>query len=446
MPGPTPDPVASDEKLPAEADVVVIGGGIAGVCTALTLAERGVSVALCEKGEVGAEQSSRNWGWVRKMGRDPRELPLAIEALRQWNGMDARVGARTGFRVGGIAYLCDDEAAVAQREVWLEHARPFQLDTRIISSAEVAKLMPGTGRKYAGALYTASDGQAEPQQAAPAIANAARRAGASVFTNCAVRGIETNGGRVAAAVTERGRIRCQAVVLAGGAWSRLFAGSLGIELPQLKMLSSVMRTAPLPAGEAAPETAALGHGFALRRRDDGGFTLTHGRFGFHDLVPDSFRLFFDFQAAWKLERKDVHLRFGKRFFEEARLPGKWALDQPSPFEHNRILDPEPYHPILDAASRNLQQELPAIGRLPVVQRWAGLIDVTPDAVPVISHVDALPGLVIATGFSGHGFGIGPGAGRLAADLATGNTPVVDPLPFRLARFAERPRPKPHGAV
>ncbi len=446
MPGPTPDPVASDETLPAAADVVVIGGGIAGTCTALTLAERGVSVVLCEKGEIGAEQSSRNWGWVRKMGRDPRELPLAIEALRQWNGMDQRVAAATGFRVGGIAYLCDDEAAVAKRETWLERARPYQLDTRIIGPDEVAKLMPGTGRRYAGALYTASDGQAEPQKAAPAIARAARRAGAAVFTRCAVRGIETNAGRVAAAVTERGRIRCQSVVLAGGAWSRLFAGSLGIELPQLKMLSSVMRTAPLPAGEVAPDIAALGHGYALRRRDDGGYTLTHGRFGFHDLVPDSFRLFFDFQAAWKLERRDVHVRLGRRFLEEARLPRRWALDAPSPFEHRRILDPEPYHPILDTASRNLQQELPAIGRLKVVQRWAGLIDVTPDAVPVISPVDALPGMVIATGFSGHGFGIGPGAGRLAADLATGAAPVVDPTPFRLARFAERPRPKPYGAV
>ena len=446
MPGPTPDPVVSDEHLPAETDVVVIGGGIAGVCTALTLAERGVAVVLCEKGEIGAEQSSRNWGWVRKMGRDPRELPLAIEALRQWNGMDQRVGAATGFRVGGIAYLCEDEAAIAQRETWLEHSRLFQLDTRIIGAAEVAKLMPGSTRRYAGALYTASDGQAEPEKAAPAIANAARRAGAAVFTRCAVRGIETQAGRVAAAVTERGRIRCQGVVLAGGAWSRLFAGSLGIELPQLKMLSSVMRTAPLPAGEAAPETAALGHGFALRKRDDGGYTLTHGRLGFHDLVPDSFRLFFDFLPAWRAERSAVRLRFGRRFFEEARLPRRWALDRPSPFEVRRILDPEPYQPILDLASRNLRQEMPAIGRLPIVQRWAGLIDVTPDAVPVISPVEALPGMVIATGFSGHGFGIGPGAGRLAADLVTGTSPVVDPEPYRLARFSDGSRPQPQRAL
>lgn len=444
MPGPTPVAVASDEKLPEEVDVVVIGGGIAGVSTALTLAERGVSVALCEKGEIGAEQSSRNWGWVRKMGRDPREIPLAIEALRQWNGMDSRLGASTGFRVGGIAYLCEDEAALARRSKWLDAARPYQLDTRLISGEEAAKLLPGATRRYAGALYTASDGQAEPQKAAPAMAEGARRHGAHVFTRCAVRGIETKAGRVAAVVTEKGRIRCQGVVLAGGAWSRLFLGSLGVALPQLKMLSSVMRTAP--GGPELPNGAALGGEYAFRRREDGGYTLANGRAGVHQLVPDSFRLFFDFQAAWKLERKDVRLSFGQRFFEEARLPRRWALDAPSPFEHRRILDPTPSPGILQDASNSLAQALPAMARLDIVQRWAGLIDVTPDAVPVISPVAALPGLVVATGFSGHGFGIGPGAGRLAADLVTDATPVVDPTAFRLSRFAEQPRPKPYGAV
>jgi glycine/D-amino acid oxidase-like deaminating enzyme len=79
---------------------------------------------------------------------------------------------------------------------------------------------------------------------------------------------------------------------------------------------------------------------------------------------------------------------------------------------------------------------PAAADMRIVQHWAGLIDVTPDAVPVISAVDNIPGLVIATGFSGHGFGIGPGAGRLAADLAVGGAPVVDPAPFRFSRFSD----------
>src|SRR6478609_3672332 len=99
---PRVDPVLTTSELPAKADVVVIGGGIVGASIALFLAERGVSVVLCEKGEIAGEQSSRNWGWCRKMGRDPREVPLATEALRLWNGMNQMIGAESGFRRSGI--------------------------------------------------------------------------------------------------------------------------------------------------------------------------------------------------------------------------------------------------------------------------------------------------------------------------------------------------------
>src|SRR5438552_18417919 len=98
---PRVDPVPSDEKLPAQADVVIVGGGIIGTSTALFLAQKGVSAVLCEKGHIAGEQSSRNWGWCRKMVRDPRELPLVIESLRLWEGRSQRVGAGTAFRTGG---------------------------------------------------------------------------------------------------------------------------------------------------------------------------------------------------------------------------------------------------------------------------------------------------------------------------------------------------------
>src|SRR5580704_4826788 len=250
---PRVDPVASDEMVPPRADVVVIGGGIIGASTALFLAQKGISVALCEKGHIAGEQSSRNWGWCRKMVRDPRELPLVIESLRLWEGMNQTVEAETGFRNCGIMYLAETPAALARLEGWLDHSRDYQLDTTVIDGAEVTKLLPGLAKPWAGALYTPSDGKAEPQKAAPAIAEAARRHGAAVLTQCAVRGIETAAGRVAGVVTEKGRIACQSVVLAGGAWSRLFCGNLGIELPQLKVLGSVMRTERLDGG---PEISA----------------------------------------------------------------------------------------------------------------------------------------------------------------------------------------------
>ncbi len=105
---PRVDPVVSDSEVPARTGVVVIGGGIIGTCTAFFLARKGVPVVLCEKGHIAGEQSSRNWGWCRKMGRDPREIPLAIEALRLWPEMNALTEAETGFRQCGIVYLVQD--------------------------------------------------------------------------------------------------------------------------------------------------------------------------------------------------------------------------------------------------------------------------------------------------------------------------------------------------
>src|SRR5438445_13545488 len=150
---PRVDPVLSDPSLPARADVAIVGGGIIGASTALFLAQKGVSTVLCEKGHIAGEQSSRNWGWCRKMGRDPRELPLIIESLRLWQGMNTLVEAETGFRQAGIIYLAETQTELGQLEAWLEHARQYQLDTRIISRSEPGELMPGLTGAWAGALY-----------------------------------------------------------------------------------------------------------------------------------------------------------------------------------------------------------------------------------------------------------------------------------------------------
>ena len=433
--GPVLDPVSPDPVMPQRVDVVVIGGGIVGSCTALFLARRGLSVALCEKGEIGGEQSSRNWGWCRTIGRDLREVPLALEALRLWPGMNALVEAETGFRAAGIAYLCDDAAELARYADWVrcaeDHCRDYQKVARILPSNALDQVAPGSTRHHAGALHAPADGYAEPQKAAPAIANAARRGGAKVLTHCAVRGLDLAAGRLAGVVTEKGRIACSAVVLAGGAWSRLFASTFGLDLPQLKVLSSVLRTDPVAGG---PVGALWESHFGLRKRLDGGCTVASGHSTRVDIVPDSFRFFGKFLPALGHEWRSLRLRLGPRFAEEWRWERELGLDRETVFERVRVLDPAPEAALTEKALAAVKAVFPALQGATVAQHWAGLIDVTPDAVPVISPVDSLPGAFIATGFSGHGFGIGPGAGRLVAELVAGDKPVVDPTPFRLSRF------------
>ena len=433
MPGPPPAPVHGDEALPARVDVVVIGGGIIGASTALELAERGVGVALCEKGGVGHEQSSRNWGWVRISRRDPREVALMAESLRLWRGMDERLGRATGYRPAGIAFLCEDEESFEDHDRWRRHLEPFQIESRMVEGDALGEILP-TGRPRArGALVTPADGRAEPQLAAPAIAEAARERGATLHTGCAVRAVETAGGRVCGVVTERGPIACSAVVLAGGAWSSLFCANAGIDLPQLRVVNHVLRTAPVEGG---PEMAVWSKDFAIRKRLDGGHTIARGWANTVDIVPDTFRHAWRFRHAYRMERRGLHLRLGGRFVEEARRPRRWRADEASPFERVRVLDPAPSPRMTRGALESAAEAFPALSGARIEQAWAGCIDVTPDAVPVISAVDALPGLHIATGFSGHGFGIGPAAGRLMADLVAGGAPCVDPHPFRFSRFTD----------
>ena len=160
--GPELIAVETDTTLPPRADVVIIGGGIAGVSTLLALAEQGVSAVLVEKGRLAGEQSSRNWGFCRTQGRDLAEVPLAIESLRQWDRMAQRVGGEVGFTRAGACYLCETPREVAAYEAWLDEAREWQVRSRMLGPDEVDHVLPGSSRRWAGALYTATT--AEPNR------------------------------------------------------------------------------------------------------------------------------------------------------------------------------------------------------------------------------------------------------------------------------------------
>ena len=151
-------------------------------------------------------------------------------------------------------------------------------------------------------------------------------------------------------------------------------------------------------------------------------------------------------STFRYERRNVKLEFDSAFFKALFTPNRWALDKPSPFEAVRVLDPEPDRKLLDFALGNLKAAYPALSGVGIAETWAGMIDMTPDAIPVISPVESLPGFFLATGFSGHGFGIGPAAGRLAAELVAGDTPIVDPRAFRYSRMIDGSKLAPASRI
>ncbi len=434
---------AAGNAIPRSVDAVIIGGGIVGCSAAYFLARQGVSVALFEKGRIAGEQSGRNWGWVRQQGRSPIELPLMIRSLRGWQELPGELGEDLGFRQGGSLYLAENPAQLAELGEWLAVARAHDLDTRLLSGRELGTVLKCDGRNWAGAMYTASDARAEPSRAAPAIARGARRSGAHIVSRCAVRGIERAAGRVQAVLTEHGVVAAPVVVCAGGAWTSLFCGSLGITVPQLTVLGTVARTAPatrLLDGEAwSPR-------IAIRRRADGGYTVAHGSSYTHSLTPATFRFAAKFLPALRQGYKSLRLQFGREFFKAMAELNHWDLDAPSPFERERVLNPAPEPRVLRQMRDALKRWFPEIGDAPFLESWGGMIETSPDVLPIISGVGGFEGFFIATGFSGHGFGIGPGAGKLIADMVRGVADPVELAAFRLTRFFDGSPIRPGPAL
>lgn len=424
-------PVQTSPDPPAATTVAVIGAGIIGLTAALTLAERGIPVVVLEKGRVAGEQSSRNLGWIRKMGRAKADVPLSLASDRLWGEMPVRVGADVGYRQAGIMYIVRSESELAKHRDWLASVRDLSVDSRLLTPADIDHLVPGGIGNWAGGIYTPSDGRAEPALASSAIARAFMAKGGVIVENCAVRTLSMSAGRVSGVITERGEIRCDQVLLAGGLWSRRFLGNLGVPLLTLPILASVARTAPM---EGPTEITVGAPDFSFRKRQDGGYTIGHRGAMYAPLTVDHLRIGARYLSTLRTQWTNVRLSFGKEFLRDLALRRHWGAAGPSPFERVRTMDPPVDAGLNVEALHNISNAWPVFKNAVIKQHWAGMIDVTPDSLPVISPVTKIPGLTLATGFSGHGFGTSPAAGQLAADLVSGAAPIVDPAPYRLERM------------
>jgi glycine/D-amino acid oxidase-like deaminating enzyme len=417
-------------QQPASTGVVIIGGGVAGVSAALFLAEAGIATVLCEKGRIAGEQSSRNWGWIRKQGRAFEELPLMIESAVLWERIASEVDEDIGFRKGGSTYLASNEAELEERARWLEQAKGFDVDSQLLDSQQTDKLLDQVDKRFAGALHTPSDAYAEPALAVPAIARLVTNKGGTILENTAVRTLIREAGRVCGVVTEHGPIRADGVILAGGIWSRSLLENEGSSFPQLAIRSSALRTTAAPL---IASTTFGAPGASIRRRLDGGYTIGRTGAAAFDITPASLRHFGAFLPTVKKRWGILKLSLGPSFFGALGYH-RWNADQASPFEGVRTMDPRPDPRLLDEVMKSAQELYPQLSQSRPAQTWAGMIDVMPDEVCTVGELPELPGLVLATGLSGHGFGLGPAVGMLAAQLVSGETPLVDPDRISPVRF------------
>jgi glycine/D-amino acid oxidase-like deaminating enzyme len=404
-------------------DVVVIGGGIVGAASAYWLARGGASVALLEKGDIAGEQSGRNWGFVRQQGRDPAELPLMIASNRLWQQLPEELGVDVEWTQGGNLALTDDDATLERYRQWLEVAHNFDLDTQLVGDAQIRKLLPGVDRTWKGGLYTASDGHVNPVIATVAFADAAQKLGAQLIEGCTARSIEVAGNHVVGVETRAGRIDAPAIVCAAGIWSRQLLMTANVRLPQGIVKGTVAATSPVAA---LTSTGVWAKELAFRQTRSGSLVFAAGAVGEIDASMNSLGDLVSFLPTYLKNRQSF----------EVRLGGIRGLRRRAAMRAYRSDEPAPNQKAVTRGLAALESWFPGLRPLKVQWSWAGYIDGTPDSLPVIDALTNPNGLVVATGLSGHGLGLGPVIGQAVADLVLRGETKFDLRPNRLSRFTD----------
>ena len=372
-------------------DVVVIGGGISGAAAAYELARAGVSVTLVEKGELASMASGWTLAGVRQSGRDPAELPLARAAVGRWETLAEELEADTGYRQDGNLRLARTPQEVEIIAAMAEEQAALGLDISFLpDNAAIREVAPALSEKVLAASYCPKDGHADPIATVHAFAAAAERHGAKILTQTQVTNIRIAGGRVQGVETTTGPLAAGVVAIAGGVYTDRLCTMAGLKLPLVATHVAVVQTIPLPP-LLRQVLGVANADFAGRQEIDGRLRMTSA----------------------------------------SRDPWQW------PANELKADDVLPCAQDVAAIVERVSEVLPVFNAARIAQVWGGLIAMTPDALPVIERSPAVDGLVIAGGFSGHGFCLGPITGQLICELATGRETSLPLQAFRLERFAEK---------
>lgn len=370
-------------------DVLIIGGGLMGVCTAFFLRQRGVSVTVLERGLVGQQASGTNFGNVRRQARHLPQLPLANRAHAVWGRLPELIGEDIEFLRSGHIRVAYIPAQVAAMEKYAQDAREYGLDLEMISGRRMRERYPFLGREVLAASLSPDDGHANPRLAAPAFARAAIRAGAQVVENTEVTEIAKDGADFRALCSDGREFRAPAMLVASGAWGDAMSAQFGEPVPMVARGPQMGVTEPVPyriGPSVGVATQELHEMLYFRQVKRGNIVFGGCGRGPADTLT---------RRAYVLPEHTL-----TQFTQLARLA-------------------------------------PAVARLNIIRVWSGIEGYMDDHLPVMGPSARVSGLHYAFGFSGHGFQLGPGVGEVMAELiATGatSTPIA---PFHIGRFARQ---------
>jgi sarcosine oxidase, subunit beta len=364
--------------------VVIIGGGIMGVSAAYELAAAGVTgVVLLDADALGSGSTCKAAGGVRAQFSDTINIHLALRSMRTFETFAERFAQEIDFHRVGYLFLLDSPADVSSFEDAVRIQNELGVPSRMISVAEAARLSPLISTDgLLAAVFCPDDGYCTPESVVLGYATSARRLGAHLIPHCPVTGIQAPGGQITAVVTAGGPIGTDTVICAAGPWSRQVGEWAGVDLPVTPLRRQVLITEPISGLDRdLPFTIDFGTSLYFHREGPGLLL------GMSD--PDE-------TPGFKLNRSD------------AWLPG---------------------------LGRVMQRRAPALLGAGIRSGWAGLYEVTPDHNALIGESATVRRFLYATGFSGHGFLMGPAVGEVLRDLYLGQPPSVDVGALSADRFA-----------
>jgi sarcosine oxidase subunit beta len=372
-------------------DAVIIGGGIMGCSTALQLARRGMKVALLEKGVIGAGPTGKSSAIIRQHYSNEVTARMALYSLRVFQDFENQVGDECGFTQTGFVAMvpAKDKAGL---EANIELQRRVGIQTELLSEESLRELMPGlVTTDLVAAAYEPESGYADPYLTVTALARAARQAGAVIFQETQVTAMCFAGGRVTGVDASDQRFSAPQVINCGGAWGSSVAAMAGVDVPinPCRVQVAFFRR---PAGHEAP----------------------------HPVIADFINATY-FRS------------------ETGNLTLVGLID---PTEADAIVDPDGYFEGVDdnfvlEAGEGLIKRFPVMEKSLHTGGYASLYAITPDWHPIMDELPPGSGCFICSGFSGHGFKLGPAVGLMIADLVTGDRQSdFDPHMFRFSRFTE----------
>lgn len=362
------------------AQTVIIGGGITGLSIAYNLAKMSHKVIVVEKAYIASQGSGRNAGGVRQQGRLPAEVPIVMEATKIWDGLSDELGVDTEFRRTGNLFLATSEAELEAHHKMSERIRKQGLEVYVVNEKEARELVPALKSGICkGGSYSPTCGMANPLYTTLGYGAKARSIGVEIMEYTEVTDIKTMNNRVDGVVTNKGYIKCDRVVIAAGSWSVALGKMVGIDIPIIPCRNQMMVTEPIP-----PLVKP--------------FLLTG--------------------TCYCNQTKDGSMIIGNVDPEDYCLGNSANVNE------------------MKISARNIIKYIPQLADVNAIRAWGGPLDLTPDDMCILGSVDEVEGVILACGFAGHGFAIGPIIGKLLAQYILSGRAELPIDAFRFSRFKE----------